>query len=207
MTDLELLALQCEAARGITVACSSDGQWAIWPGAEVVEPSAALQWSGGPSYLIGDDARFDSTVHIERSDASRGERLRASNPGNWEPLEWDELLDGTLGPWAIATDGDVVIAICHTPHPMTARAAEAGVWTRPEFRGRGYAAAVTSAWAEIVRPSGRHLFYSTDGANRSSQAVARRLNLRPLGWTWRLAAPRDAKAARVHPLSSLRAQS
>ena len=186
---------------GVTVACSSDGQWALWPGAQVPLASGDLQWTGGPSYLIEPGTHFATTVHIERSDTSNGERLRAANPGNWEPIEWDELLDGRLGPWAIATEAALVVSICHTPRPMMARAAECGVWTHPDSRGRGHAAAVTSAWAEIVRPSERHLFYSTDAANQSSQAVARRLSLRPLGWTWCLDV---ARSSNVHPLSTLR---
>jgi hypothetical protein len=34
---------------------------------------------------------------------------------------------------------------------------------------------------------GRVLFYSTDAQNLSSQRVAARLGLRPIGWTWNLA--------------------
>jgi RimJ/RimL family protein N-acetyltransferase len=131
------------------------------------------------------------------------EALRIANPGNWQPVEWDELLDGKLGPWAIAVDGGRVSSICHTPRPMTERAAECGVWSHPEFRGRGHAAAVTAAWAELVRPSGRHLFYSTDETNRSSQRVAERLALPLLGWMGR--APEE-EHDHIHPLSSLRYQ-
>ena len=104
----------------------------------------------------------------------------------------------------MAVQGEIVVSICHTPKPLTARAAECGVWTRPGFRGRGHAAAVTSAWADVLRPSGRHLFYSTEARNLSSQRVTRRLNLRLLGWTWRLGRTRDDQDGGVHPLSTLR---
>jgi RimJ/RimL family protein N-acetyltransferase len=97
-----------------------------------------------------------------------------------------------------------VTSICHTPGPLAARAAECGVWTRPECRGHGHAAATAAAWAEILRPSGRTLFYSTDADNRSSQRVASRLGLRPIGWTWRLAPPPDPDASSLHPLCSVR---
>jgi RimJ/RimL family protein N-acetyltransferase len=165
---------------------------------------ASLLRCGGPSFLIDERARFDSPVRIERSDRWNGQALRNANPGNWEPVEWNELLDGLLGPWAIAVEGEVVASICHTPGPVRARAAECGVWTHPAFRGRGYAAAVTSEWAAMMRPSARHLFYSTDAENLSSQSVARRLSLRPLGWLWRLG--RATQHEQVHPLSTLRRQ-
>jgi RimJ/RimL family protein N-acetyltransferase len=129
--------------------------------------------------------------------------LRTANPGNWHDVEWHELLDGRLGPWTIVTEGDHAISICHTPRPVTERAAECGVWTDSRFRGRGYAAATAAAWVALVRAPQRYLFYSTEFANLSSQRVAQRLQLRPLGWTWRLHTAREDPRAHWHPLSSL----
>jgi RimJ/RimL family protein N-acetyltransferase len=88
-------------------------------------------------------------------------------------------------------DGGCAVSICHTPGLVRTHAAECGVWTQPAFRGRGYAAAVTSEWAAIMRSSGRYLFYSTDSDNASSQRVAERLRLRLIGWTWCLAPASD----------------
>jgi hypothetical protein len=158
----------------------------------------------GPSWLIPDDVHFAPEVRIERSDAFDGGALRNANPGNWHAIEWDELLDGRLGAWAIALDGLRALSICHTPGPTTRRGAECGVWTHPDVRGRGYAATVTAAWASIMRPSGRYLFYSTDSENVSSQRVARRLDLRPIGWTWKLRPASQPGRDEFHPLSSLR---
>jgi len=163
----------------------------------------ALEQTGGPHFAIPDDAQFPSDARIERSDGPPCAALRTANPGNWHPVEWHELLDGRLGPWTMALDADRVVSICHTPGPITARGAECGVWTQPGFRGRGLAAAVTAAWAAMMRPSGRPLFYSTDAGNRSSQNVARRLRLRPLGWIWHLRAVREPAGDRAHPLCSL----
>jgi predicted GNAT family acetyltransferase len=100
-------------------------------------------------------------------------------------------------------EGDQVVSICHTPRAMTTRAAECGVWTDPAWRGRGRAAAVTAAWADVLRPSGRRLFYSTDAGNLSSQRVAARLGLRLLGWLWRVAEARQ-EGGGLHPLSRAR---
>lgn len=231
--ELELLAIQSEGSiagwYGVKIASSPAGQ-ALWIGADVPDALAtelaatfdpdqepavslahcqqllddgrALTSAAGPSYLI--DAVPPSPLHVERSDAPLLPALRDANPGNWHPVEWNELLDGTLGPWAIALDHGLVVSICHTPVPLTARGAECGVWTAPPFRGRGYAAAVVAEWAAILKPSGRHLFYSTRADNYSSQRVAQRLQLRLLGWTWRVGAETDDDTNAVHPLCSLR---
>ena len=169
---------------------------------KILEPSCApLSLDAGPYYLIEPDVRSETRTSIARSDTSHSERLRHLNPGNWGYGEWDELLDGALGPWAMAVVDERVVSICHTPRPMTERAAECGVWTHPEYRGRGYAAAVTATWADILRPSGRSLFYSTDAQNRSSQRVAARLGLRPIGWTWSLTRADPGLRSDRHPLS------
>jgi RimJ/RimL family protein N-acetyltransferase len=144
----------------------------------------------GPSYLIPDSVAFPSAIRLVRSNEPDIMALRGANPGNWEAEEWQELLDGQLGPWVMALDDNLVIAICHTAR-RGARGAEAGVWTRPGFRGQGHAAAVTAAWAALLRPDGRRLFYSTARTNLSSQRVAARLGLRPLGWLWQLARQSD----------------
>jgi len=112
-------------------------------------------------------------------------QLRAANPGNWGADEWQNLLDGRLGPWVMASHGERVISICHTP-VANASAAEAGVWTHPDFRGGGHAAATTAEWAVLMRPSRRLLFYSTSRTNWSSQRVAARLGLRRIGFLWQL---------------------
>jgi predicted GNAT family acetyltransferase len=111
--------------------------------------------------------------------------LEAANPGNWPPDEWQDLLAGRLGAWVMALVDGRVASICHTPR-LNARAAEAGTWTRTDFRGRGLAAACTAEWAQLLRPSGRLLFYSTSRSNRSSQRVAARLGLHQLGCLWQL---------------------
>jgi RimJ/RimL family protein N-acetyltransferase len=164
-----------------------------------------VQPRGGPSYVIPPDARFLCDATVLCPGDPDVDRLRGANPDNWEPVEWDELLAGQLGPWAIILDDNRVVSICHTPGPMTARTAECGVWTAPPYRGRGYAAATAAAWIPLVRAPGRTLFYSTDADNRSSQRVAARLQLDEIGWTWRLHRPHARPAPHVHPLSSLAA--
>lgn len=163
---------------------------------------APLACSAGPSYLIEPSVHAQTRALLVRSDTPMTQRPPLCNPGNWEPDEWDKLLDGTLGPWAMAMVDERVVSLCHTPARMTERAAECGVWTDPHHRGRGYAGAVTAAWAQILHPSGRSLFYSTDRQNSASQQVAARLQLRLIGWTWRLASATAGPPDHRHPLST-----
>jgi RimJ/RimL family protein N-acetyltransferase len=141
--------------------------------------------TSGPSYLIEPRVSFRPTAELVRSDSADPAPLRAANPGHWGADEWQDLLDGRLGSWVMARQGERVISICHTP-VENAKAADAGVWTHPEFRGHGHAAAVTAEWAALMRPTGRLLFYSTARTNRSSQRVAARLGLRRIGYLWQL---------------------
>jgi GNAT superfamily N-acetyltransferase len=68
---------------------------------------------------------------------------------------------------------------------------EAGVWTHPAHRRRGYGAAVVACWAAgWAAVDDRPSFYSTSADNLASQALAARLDLRPLGWMWKLS-PND----------------
>ena len=157
-------------------------------------------------YVIPQGVSFASSATLHRSDDALPTWLRQANPGNWDPIEWDELLDGKLGPWVMATDDRRVVSITHTPTLQTEQSVEAGAWTDPEFRGRGYGAAVTAEWADVLRPSGRVLFYSTGPDNVSSQRLAERLGLRRVGHQW-LVRNRDLEeVSDVHPASVLRRQ-
>lgn len=148
-----------------------------------------VESSGGPSYVIPTGTSFVSGAALLRSDDEHKERLRTQDLQrlNWSAEEWRQLLDGDLGPWAFVMNGDRVVSMCHTAR-LAGNGAEAGTWTDPDYRGRGYAAAATAAWASLFAPGDRHLFYSTGADNLSSQRVAARLNLPLIGWIWRLAA-------------------
>lgn len=90
---------------------------------------------------------------------------------------------------ALSAEDDEVVCTCHTP-ARNAQVAEAGVWTRDDWRGRGLASRMVTAWATMHAPE-TTLFYSTDKENAASQAVARKLALREFGYIWKLmAAPR-----------------
>ncbi|SEG85348.1 Acetyltransferase (GNAT) domain-containing protein [Nonomuraea solani] len=144
--------------------------------------------SGGPSYLVSPPVRFDAGVEVlcsgDPADVRRARPL--PRPEGWEPEEWETLIGGGEGaPWAMVVENGQMVALCHTAR-LTPAGAEAGTWTSPSHRGRGYAAATTAAWAGHL--PGIHVFYSTSAGNHSSRRVAARLGLRPLGWFWKLTA-------------------
>ena len=128
--------------------------------------------------------------------------LRALRPDpEWELGEWDDLLAGRLGPWAIAIGTDRIAALCHTPRDRLGTA-EVGVWTHPEHRGHGYAEVVVGAWAAVAGRTRRLLFYSHFDDNPASAAVARKLGARPIGRIWQLRNV-DSSAAALAPARDL----
>jgi GNAT superfamily N-acetyltransferase len=128
---------------------------------------------GGPAY------RFPETVTpsgdaIEVTDANR-ERVRDALPWLYREL-------GGRGPCQAVLVNGRAVSVCFSSR-IGARAMEAGVFTLPEFRGRGYAARVTAAWALAVRRAGIVPVYSTSWENLASQGVARSLGLVAFGGT------------------------
>lgn len=97
-----------------------------------------------------------------------------------------ELLSATFGGSAESwVESAPCLAIVRDDRPVSAcfsartsnYASEAGVETLPGHRRRGYASAVTAAWAREVRALGRIPLYSTSWDNLASQRVAQRLGL------------------------------
>ncbi len=154
--------------------------------AELLAPLGPTTVTCGPSYLVQSTPALPSEAQLFTSAQPAPSLMSAGRPRAWwQPHEWEDLMAGRLGPWAIAMDGPRVVALCHTPRAGHG-AAEAGVWTHPDARRRGHATAVTAAWAGIARRDHGVLFYSTSERNSASQGVARRLGLRPLGWIWQV---------------------
>lgn len=140
---------------------------------------------GGPTFLIPPDVAAPAVdLPIVVSDDSGMTRAASfERPDNWEEDEWLDLTQGRIGEWAMAHHDDEPVSICHTP-ASTEEVAEAGVWTREDFRGRGLAPATLVAWARRERNNKEALFYSTWADNSESLGVARKLRLPPLGWIW-----------------------
>lgn len=154
-------------------------------------------------YIMDPDVPFSSDVVMYRSDQSFPAWLPEANPGNWESVEWDELVSGKLGPWVMAINERRVVSLTHTANVMAGRSVEAGAWTDPAFRGRGHGSAATAQWANLHRDSGQLLFYSTSLDNRSSQRLAARLGLRLVGYQWLVRRSELVVESNVHPASTL----
>lgn len=144
-----------------------------------------VSFKGGPSFLVPRDLTASPIDYpIVVSDSSGSARARSfERPHNWEPDEWIGLIEGRIGGWAMAVHNEQPVSICHTS-AYTDDVAEAGAWTREDFRGQGLAAATVSAWARGEYQTKELVFYSTWHDNAQSQAVARKLALKLLGWKW-----------------------
>jgi hypothetical protein len=131
----------------------------------------------GPNYRFPESIALPG--HVVQVAATNIEIVRETYP--WLHEELDEWWPC----FAVVRDG-AAVSVCFSSR-IGRSAAEAGVETLPEYRGRGYAAAVTAAWGASVRADGRIPLYSTGWENLASQGVARRVGLVMFGadamWT------------------------
>ena len=135
---------------------------------ETLEQDApVMEEDGGPAY------RFPDSLTV-REDVVQITEANVELARDTYPWLCRELADW----WpcfAMVRDG-AAVSVCFSSR-LGPTAAEAGVDTLTAFRGRGYAAAVTVAWAAAIRRAGRIPLYSTSWENLASQGVARRLGL------------------------------
>lgn len=95
-----------------------------------------------------------------------------------EPYPYHEI-----GPVTAVVEAGSAVAVAFCAR-IPGQAVEAGVNTHPDFRRRGYAAAVVAAWAQAVYESGCLPLYSTSWDNLASQAVALRVGAVWYGEDW-----------------------
>jgi hypothetical protein len=161
--ELELLLRQTPATVELTAA------------ALPLQPLRGLLQRGGelPGYSSGPAFRFPDVIR----QSPTATLISPDNAGVLLPhFPWTATeLPYRLPCAAIVVDG-VAVALCCSSR-NTPRAAEAGVDTIEEYRGRGYATTATATWAQAVRASGRIPFYSTWWENAASRGVARALGL------------------------------
>ena len=124
-------------------------------------------WSG-PAWRFPDEIPASSHEVIPVNTAN-DDLVRPVFPSLADDLPWCQPC------LAIVADGRLA-SLCFSSR-NTPVAAEAGVNTLEEFRGRGYAPAVVAAWERAVRAEGRIPLYSTSWDNLASRSVARKLGL------------------------------
>jgi GNAT superfamily N-acetyltransferase len=102
------------------------------------------------------------------ADESLVERSRCG----WSRSYFRQLISDGRRPWAIVRDGAIV---CRASSGYLLDDAEevVGVWTHPQWRGRGYARSIVSAVAADILDRHGYAAYTTTYANRASQNVAR----------------------------------
>jgi predicted GNAT family acetyltransferase len=83
-------------------------------------------------------------------------------------------------PWCVVVAKDVICAIAFAAR-LGPQSAAVGIYTFPDFRGRGLAATVTARWTTLPELAERSLFYGTSETNIASQSVAARLGLERIG--------------------------
>ena len=126
----------------------------------------------GPAY------RFPDTLPAQAAGVTR---ITRANVSLLRLLDWDleALAAGELAaaePMLALVEDGAAVSLCFSAR-LTARVAEAGVNTLEGYRGRGYAPTVVTAWAQVMRATGRVPLYSTSWDNAASRAVARKLGL------------------------------
>lgn len=132
-------------------------------------------WSG-PAFTFPDDiAQSADVVSIE------DERQLERHFRGWVP---GEIATGRAPVLAVLQDG-VPVSVCCCARRSDV-AAEAGLETAEEYRGRGFGTRVAAAWAVAVRASGRVPLYSASWDNGASLAVARKLGLVAYASDWSL---------------------
>ncbi len=149
----------------------------------------------------------DAPVHAARYTSLLGGRVDSgpaftfpdamTPPTDVVVIEEERLLERHFRGWLpgeIAAGRSPVLAVVEEGHPVSvcfcARrsdlAGEAGLETAEAYRGRGFAARVTAAWALAIRASGRVPLYSTSWGNHASLAVARKLGLVAYASDWKV---------------------
>ena len=140
-------------------------------------------------YRLPNDVSYAHRATIVRGDSEKGRQLLARLADRGMPKHMMDAGFRSVAdfwePWCVALDGEEIGSMCYAAR-LGDKGAEAGVYTFPNYRSRGLAAAVTASWSSMPSLQNRALFYSTSTSNRSSQRVAARLGLRRIGASFRI---------------------
>jgi hypothetical protein len=123
----------------------------------------------GPAFRFGERVGLPRGHDVQLIDETSAHLLERYFPYTRAVLASRRPVVGAI------VDGWVVVA-CFSARSRPA-ACEAGVATEEQFRGRGLAPLVVSAWRDALEREDRMPLYSTSWGNRESRRVARKLRL------------------------------
>lgn len=149
---------------------------AIFAGRIRSSQPAKIHQSAGPAFSFPELVQTSDDIVVVEDEQVLGHNFRGWIPG--------EIAAGRSPVFAVVKQGHPV-SICFCARRSDV-AAEAGVETAEEFRGRGFGTRVAAAWALAVRNSGRIPLYSTSWSNHASLGIARKLGLIPYASDWSL---------------------
>jgi hypothetical protein len=140
-------------------------------------------------YQLPNGMRYEHPAAIVRGDSDEGRQILARLADRGMPDYMQTAGFKGVGdfwePWCVALDGTEIASMAFAAR-LGVSGAELGVYTFPNYRGRGLAAAVTADWSSMPSFNQHALFYSTSKSNRSSQRVTARLGLRLIGTSVRI---------------------
>jgi RimJ/RimL family protein N-acetyltransferase len=153
----------------------------------LLEPTARLEAS--LSYRMPHRLPVDSQWQCLDSETDAGEAFLAALRTDGIPRHLTEAGFASVAdfwpPWCVLIEDGVIAAMAFAAR-ISAEGAAVGVYTFPQFRGRGLAAAVTARWSSHHTLADRKLFYGTSVTNTASQRVAARLGLEQVGMMLRV---------------------
>ncbi len=174
---IRLDALDQAAARGLMAVLREPHRWIFsvhraWI-ADLLMAEFGLRSTGDGvlGYLV-DRARL--TLHADhgaRLLTPRDDALVQRSRCGWSLGYFRQLFADGRRPWAIVRDGAIV---CRASSGYLVDDVEevVGVWTHPQWRGRGFGRAIVSAVAADILERHAYAAYTTTYANQASQAVA-----------------------------------
>ncbi|WP_152657688.1 GNAT family N-acetyltransferase [Oceanobacillus sp. CFH 90083] len=122
----------------------------------------------GRAYVFPDKVKIDYPQAIQITHENK-DMLKSQFPYTFEDFTYKQ-------PCFVIIEENVIASICCGAR-KSIKADEASLFTNEAYRGKGYGAAVTKAWAQEVQRQGRIALYSTSWDNLGSQSVASRLSL------------------------------
>jgi hypothetical protein len=143
----------------------------------------------GLNWLLPHNVRPPAVAPIVMSGTAQGDALlerfrRDGVPPALAALGFTDIKE-FWPPWCAIFAGDEIAALGFSAR-LGDSAADLGLVTVPDFRGRGLGASAAAAWSAHPALAQRTLFYSTQLTNLSSQRVTARLGLRFIGTTCRI---------------------